>query len=132
MIDNEMCDHPLAVSSYTKLVDSWIRTRGVRYFDLMTNVAILTEEVGEVARIVAREWGEQSWAAGKQPPPLDGETDDAYRRRLLADELSDLCWVIACIANQTGIDLEEALRQNLDKKETRDGKRHQANPKLKE
>ena len=99
-----------------KKVDQWIKEYGIRYFDEMTNMAILTEEVGEVARIMARKYGEQSFKEGEK-------TD-------LGDELADVLWVLICIANQTGVDLTEALEKNLDKKTKRDNKRHINNPKL--
>ena len=98
-------------------VDQWIQEHGVRYFDVLTNMAILTEEVGEVARIIARRYGEQS----------EKESD---RDKDLADELADVLWVIVCLANQTGIDLNTAFEKNLDKKTERDHKRHHSNPKL--
>jgi NTP pyrophosphatase (non-canonical NTP hydrolase) len=98
-------------------VDKWIRTSGVRYFNELTNMAILTEEVGEVARIIARRYGEQS----------EKESD---KEKDLADELSDVLWVVLCLANQTGIDLTQAFRQNLVKKTTRDSARHRNNPKI--
>ena len=94
-----------------------IKEYGVRYFDELTNMAILTEEVGEVARIMARRYGEQSFK--------EGEKSD------LGDEIADVLWVLICIANQTGIDLTEALQKNLDKKTKRDCNRHNNNPKLK-
>ncbi len=97
-------------------VDKWIKEYGVRYFDEMTNMAILTEEVGEVARIMARKYGEQSFK--------DGEKSE------LGDEIADVLWVLICIANQTGIDLTEAFEKNLDKKSNRDKTRHRNNPKL--
>lgn len=97
-------------------VDNWIKEYGVRYFNELTNMAILTEEVGEVARIMARKYGEQSFK----------ENDKSE----LADELADVLWVLVCIANQTGVDLTEALEKNLDKKTKRDNKRHINNPKL--
>jgi NTP pyrophosphatase (non-canonical NTP hydrolase) len=99
-------------------VDAWIRKYGVRYFNELTNMAILTEEVGEVARIMARTYGEQS--TGKTP---NGSED-------LADELADVIFVVICLANQTGIDLEEAIHRNLTKKTSRDFDRHQQNDKL--
>ena len=97
-------------------VDNWIKEYGVRYFNELTNMAILTEEVGEVARIMARKYGEQSFK----------ENDKSE----LADELADVLWVLVCIANQTGVDLTEALEKNLDKKTKRDNKRHINNQKL--
>jgi NTP pyrophosphatase (non-canonical NTP hydrolase) len=99
-------------------VDKWISTYGVRYFNELTNMAILTEEVGEVARIIARRYGEQSIGSA------DVETDD------LADELSDVLFVLICLANQTGIDLEKSFQKNLQKKTARDFERHQQNDKL--
>lgn len=89
------------------LVDEWIKTVGVRYFSELTNMALLTEEVGEVARIIARRYGDQV--------AKDGDLD-----KQLADELADVLWVVMCLANQTGVDLEDALRRNLDKKRSRD------------
>lgn len=99
-------------------VDRWIKEYGVRYFNELTNMAILTEEVGEVARIMARRYGEQSFKES------DKQAD-------LADELADVLWVVICLANQTGVDLTEALQRNLDKKTARDKTRHRSNPKLK-
>jgi NTP pyrophosphatase (non-canonical NTP hydrolase) len=98
-------------------VDEWIRTVGVRYFGELTNMAILTEEVGELARIMARRYGEQS----------EKESD---KNRDLGDEMADVLWVLICLANQTGIDLTEAFQKNLDKKNTRDATRHKENEKL--
>ena len=98
-------------------VDHWIRTTGVRYFSELTNTAILAEEVGEVARIMARRYGEQS----------EKESD---RNLDLGDELADVLWVLICLANQTGVDLTEAFRRNLEKKNSRDKDRHRENPKL--
>ena len=100
-----------------KNVDAWIKKYGVRYFDELTNMAILTEEVGEVARIIARRYGEQS----------EKESD---KIKELADELSDVLWVVTCIANQTGIDLNEAMKKNFEKKSLRDINRHKDNSKL--
>ena len=99
-------------------VDQWIKTNGVRYFSELTNMAVLTEEVGEVARIIARRYGDQS----------EKESD---KNKELADELTDVFWVLICLANQTGIDLTEAFRKNLEKKNIRDQDRHRQNPKLK-
>ena len=98
-------------------VDKWINTYGVRYFNELTNMAILTEEVGEVARIIARRYGEQSCK------PSDADKD-------LGDELADVLWVVMCLANQTGIDLDAALERNFAKKTQRDSHRHQQNEKL--
>ena len=99
-------------------VDRWIKEYGVRYFNELTNMAILTEEVGEVARIIARRYGEQSFKES------DKQID-------LADELADVLWVRSCLANQTGVDLTEALQKNIDKKTSRDNRRHKENEKLK-
>ena len=99
-----------------KTVDEWIKTYGVRYFSELTNMAVLTEEVGELARVMARKYGDQSF---KQ-----GEKDN------LADEMADVLWVLICLANQTGVNLTEAFRQNLEKKTNRDKDRHKNNPKL--
>lgn len=99
-------------------IDRWINTTGVRYFNELTNMAMLTEEVGEVARIIARKYGEQSFK----------ESD---KDKQLSDELADVLFVLICIANQTGINLTEALQKNLDKKNNRDATRHQDNDKLK-
>lgn len=99
-------------------VDSWIKTVGVRYFSELTNMAILTEEVGELARIMARKYGDQSFK----------ESD---KNKNLADEMADVLWVLICLANQTGVDLTEALQKNFEKKNIRDGERHKHNEKLK-
>ena len=98
-------------------VDQWIKTNGVRYFNELTNTAILAEEVGELARIMARRYGEQS----------EKESD---KEKDLGDEMADVLWVLICLANQTGVDLTEALKKNLEKKTTRDKERHKQNPKL--
>jgi NTP pyrophosphatase (non-canonical NTP hydrolase) len=98
-------------------VDEWIKTYGVRYFSELTNMAVLTEEVGELARIIARKYGDQSFK----------KTDEAYD---LGDELADVLWVLICLANQTGINLEEAFEKNLEKKTQRDSERHIQNKKL--
>jgi NTP pyrophosphatase (non-canonical NTP hydrolase) len=99
-------------------VDTWIKTHGVRYFNELTNMALLTEEVGELARIIARRYGEQS----------EKDTD---RNKDLADEMADVLWVLICLANQTGVNLTEALTKNFEKKNRRDQSRHRNNPKLK-
>lgn len=99
-----------------KTVNEWIKTYGVRYFSELTNMAVLTEEVGELARIMARTYGDQSFKAGEK-------TD-------LGDEMADVLWVLLCLANQTGVDLTEAFRKNLEKKTSRDKERHKNNPKL--
>lgn len=100
-----------------KQVDAWIKTTGVRYFSELTNMAMLTEEVGEVARVIARRYGEQS----------EKDSDKKYE---LGDELADVLWVVICLANQTGVDLTEAFRKNLEKKNERDKDRHRLNDKL--
>ena len=107
----------LGLRDAQRVVDDWIQSIGVRYFNELTNLAQLMEEVGEVARILSRDYGEQSWREG---------TD----RGDLADELADVLFVTICLANQTGIDLEAALKKNLDKKTRRDATRHQSNDKL--
>jgi NTP pyrophosphatase (non-canonical NTP hydrolase) len=98
-------------------VDQWIKTNGVRYFNELTNMAILTEEVGEVARIIARRYGEQS----------EKESD---KNKVLSEELADVLWVVLCLANQTGVNLTDAFKKNLEKKTVRDKERHHRNPKL--
>jgi NTP pyrophosphatase (non-canonical NTP hydrolase) len=108
----------MELSEAQNLVDAWIKKYGVRYFNELTNTAILMEEVGEVARIIARKYGEQS-----------GKTSDSEKD--LGDELADVLFVLICIANQTGINLEEALKKNFDKKTKRDSQRHLDNEKLK-
>ena len=99
-------------------VDEWIKTTGVRYFNELTNLAILTEEVGELARIMARQYGEQSFK-------------DSDKNKDLGDEMADVLWVLICLANQTGVDLTEAFKKNVKKKSLRDADRHQKNKKLK-
>ncbi len=99
-------------------VDDWIKKYGVRYFSELTNMAILTEEVGEVARLISRKYGDQSFKAG------ESEKD-------LGDEMADVLWVLICLANQTGVDLTEAFKKNIEKKTQRDEKRHLNNDKLK-
>lgn len=107
----------MTIKEAQDLVDNWINTYGVRYFNELTNMAQLTEEVGEVARIIARRYGEQS-------------EKDSDKSKDLGDEMADVLWVLICLANQTGIDLEEALKKNLDKKTKRDSTRHHENRKL--
>lgn len=99
-------------------VDDWIRTYGVRYFNELTNMAVLTEEVGEVARIISRKYGDQSFKSDE-------------KEKNLADELADVLWVVICLANQTGVNLTDALEANFRKKTERDGERHKNNNKLK-
>lgn len=107
----------MTISNAQQQVDEWIKTIGVRYFSELTNMAMLTEEVGEVARIIARRYGEQS----------EKESD---KNKDLGDEMADVLFVLICLANQTGVNLEEALKQNLLKKTERDANRHKNNPKL--
>lgn len=109
-------DDSITVTGFQKIVDEWITTVGVRYFSPLTNMAVLAEETGEVARIMARKYGDQN---AKDNEKLD-----------LADELADLLWVIAAIANQTGVDLNTAIVNNIAKKNIRDIDRHRNNPKL--
>lgn len=112
----------MTVQEAQQRVDNWIRTIGVRYFSELTNTAILMEEVGEVARLMSRLYGDQSF----KNPELA-----ASARTDLADEMADVLFVLICLANQTGVDLSEALEKNLDKKTKRDAERHANNPKLK-
>ena len=114
---NEM--EEITIKKAQKMVDNWVNSLGVRYFNELTNMAILTEEVGEVARIMARKFGEQS----------NKKSDIKYE---LADELADVVFVLICIANQTGINLEKAFIKNIDKKTNRDAQRHVENKKLKD
>jgi NTP pyrophosphatase (non-canonical NTP hydrolase) len=107
----------MTISNAQQQVDEWIKTVGVRYFSELTNMAMLTEEVGEVARIIARRYGEQS----------EKESD---KNKDLGDEMADVLFVLICLANQTGVNLEEALKKNLLKKTERDADRHKNNPKL--
>ena len=107
----------ITIREAQKMVDDWIKTYGVRYFSELTNMAVLTEEVGELARIMARKYGDQSFK--------EGEKHD------LGDEMADVLWVLMCLANQTGIDLTEALKKNIEKKTSRDKTRHIDNEKLK-
>jgi NTP pyrophosphatase (non-canonical NTP hydrolase) len=107
----------MTLAESQELVDQWIKTHGVRYFNELTNMAILTEEVGELARIVSRTYGEQSFKPGE-------EQED------IGNELADVLWVLICLANQTGVDLTQAFQKNLEKKTGRDYRRHHQNPKL--
>ncbi len=107
----------LTLSGAQQKVDEWIKTIGVRYFSELTNMAILTEEVGELARIIARKYGDQSFK----------KSDEKYE---MADEMADVLWVLICLANQTGVDLNEAFQKNLEKKTRRDKDRHRNNKKL--
>jgi len=108
----------LTIKQAQEQVDEWINTHGVRYFNELTNMAILTEEVGEVARIISRQYGEQSFKK------KEGDKE-------LSDELADVMFVVICLANQTGIDLSKAFEKNMEKKTKRDSKRHKENKKLK-
>lgn len=110
-------DSELTIKQAQAQIDQWIKTIGVRYFNELTNLAMLTEEVGEVARIIARRYGEQS----------EKESD---KDKDLGDEMADVLFVLMCLANQTGVNLEEALKKNLEKKTNRDATRHRDNPKL--
>lgn len=108
----------MTIKAAQEEVDNWIKTNGVRYFNELTNMAMLTEEVGEVARIIARRYGEQS----------EKESD---KNKDLGDELADVLWILLCLSNQTGVDLTDAFKRNLEKKSLRDKDRHKQNPKLK-
>lgn len=107
----------MTIEEAQKRVDEWIRTVGVRYFSELTNTAILMEEVGELARIMARKYGEQSFKSGEEGKDL-------------ADEMADVLWVLICLANQTGVNLSEAFEKNMAKKTSRDSERHKNNEKL--
>lgn len=108
----------MTIEQAQKLIDDWIKTHGVRYFNELTNMAMLTEEVGEVARIIARRYGEQS-------------EKDSDKNKDLGEEMADVLFVLICLANQTGVDLNQALQKNLEKKTSRDSERHHNNEKLK-
>jgi NTP pyrophosphatase (non-canonical NTP hydrolase) len=108
----------MTITQAQKEIDSWIKTTGVRYFNELTNLGILMEEVGELSRIMVRKYGEQSFK----------ESD---KGKDLSDEMADVLWVLICLANQTGVDLTEALEKNFQKKNLRDAQRHQQNEKLK-
>ena len=110
-------NNEITIREAQRLVDQWIRQYGVRYFSELTNMACLTEEVGELARIMARRYGDQSFKEGEPQDP--------------SDEMADVLWVLLCLANQTGVDLTEALRKSIEKKTKRDALRHIANEKLK-
>ncbi|MBQ8223202.1 MAG: nucleotide pyrophosphohydrolase [Bacteroidales bacterium] len=107
----------MKIKEAQRIVDEWIKTHGVRYFNELTNMVLLTEEVGELARLIARTYGEQSFK----------ESD---KERNMADEMADILWVLICLANQTGVDLTEAFKKNLEKKTNRDKERHINNEKL--
>lgn len=106
----------MTIEEAQKTVDAWIKEHGVRYFNELTNMAILTEEVGELARVMSRKYGEQSFKEGENQDP--------------AEEMADVLWVLICLANQTGVDLTEALEKSFEKKTLRDRERHKNNPKL--
>ncbi len=112
-----MISADLTLRDAQQQVDQWIKTKGVRYFSELTNLAVLTEEVGEVARLMSRQYGDQSFKPSDQAGSL-------------SDELADVLWVLLCIANQTGVDLTDALRRNMEKKDLRDQTRHLENKKL--
>lgn len=107
----------MTINEAQQLVDNWIKTYGVRYFNELTNMACLTEEVGELARVMARKYGEQSFKEGEKQDP--------------SEEMADVLWVLICLANQTGVDLDTALRKSIEKKTKRDATRHINNEKLK-
>ncbi len=111
----------ISIPEAQQMVDQWIKTIGVRYFSELTNMAILTEEVGELARHFARQFGDQSYK-----DPVSAEEG----KELLADEMADVLWVLICLANQTGVDLNDAFLKNMEKKTSRDKDRHQNNEKL--
>ncbi len=117
-MDSNQKMNGMSIADMQQIVDTWIKTTGVRYFNELTNMAMLTEEVGEVARIIARRYGEQS----------EKESD---KEKDLGDEIADVLWVLTCLANQTGVDLERAFQKNLEKKNSRDAERHLQNDKLK-
>ena len=106
----------MTIQEAQKRVDEWIKTYGVRYFSELTNMAVLTEEVGELARVMSRKYGDQSFKEGEEQDP--------------AEEMADVLWVLICLANQTGVDLTEALEKSFEKKTKRDQERHKNNPKL--
>ena len=110
-------DDDMTISDAQKMVDNWIKTYGVRYFSELTNMACLTEEVGELARVMARQYGDQSFKEGEKAN--------------IGEEMADILWVLLCLANQTGVDLTEELRKSMEKKTKRDSDRHKKNTKLK-
>jgi NTP pyrophosphatase (non-canonical NTP hydrolase) len=117
----------MTIANAQQQVDQWIKTVGVRYFNELTNLGILMEEVGELSRLMVRIYGEQSFKQSDGKPPPSGEVGGG----LLADEMADVLWVLLCLANQTGVDLTEALAKNFEKKNIRDAERHKGNEKLK-
>lgn len=110
--------HKLSLTDWQEEVDKWIKSYGVRYFSELTNMAVLTEEVGELARIMARKYGDQSFK-------------ESEKNADLGDEMADVLWVLICLANQTGVDLQDAMKKNFEKKTKRDADRHNQNDKLK-
>ena len=114
----------MTIEEAQKTVDRWIKEYGVRYFSELTNMAVLTEEVGELARVISRRYGEQSWKASDPRSADNG-------KEALGEEMADVLWVLICLANQTGVDLTEELKKSIEKKTQRDTLRHIANPKLK-
>ncbi len=110
--------HNLSLTDWQEEVDKWIKSYGVRYFSELTNMAVLTEEVGELARIMARKYGDQSFK-------------ESEKNADLGDEMADVLWVLICLANQTGVDLQDAMKKNFEKKTKRDADRHNQNDKLK-
>jgi NTP pyrophosphatase (non-canonical NTP hydrolase) len=114
----------MTIKEAQEAVDRWIKAYGVRYFSELTNMAVLTEEVGELAKIMARRYGDQSWKAGDER-----STDNGMLA--MGDEMADILWVLLCLANQTGVDLTEELQKNIEKKTRRDKERHISNEKLK-
>lgn len=116
-MDNEPFPHHMTIHEAQQRVDQWIKSYGVRYFSELTNMACLTEEVGELARVMARRYGDQSFKEGEPTDP--------------SEEMADVLWVLICLANQTGVDLTEALERSFEKKTKRDKERHKNNPKLK-
>ena len=115
----------MTIQEAQQAVDEWIKTYGVRYFSELTNMVVLTEEVGELARVMARRFGDQSWKAGDPRSTDNG-------KEALGEEMADVLWVLLCLANQTGVDLTEELKKSIEKKTKRDANRHINNEKLKE
>lgn len=116
----------MTIQEAQQQVDEWIKTIGVRYFNELTNLGILMEEIGELSRIMVRTYGEQSFKENETPPLKEEDG-----KELLSDEFADVLWVLLCLANQTGIDLTDALQKNFEKKNIRDAVRHKNNKKLK-
>jgi NTP pyrophosphatase (non-canonical NTP hydrolase) len=116
-------DETMTIHDAQEAVDQWIRTYGVRYFSELTNMAVLTEEVGELARVISRRYGDQSWKSTDPRAEDNGE-------KALGEEMADVLWVLLCLANQTGVDLTKELRKSIEKKTCRDAERHKNNEKL--